>query len=178
MIHLSLEPFVQPPTASKPTNNLPRLFLPTSYNMAHTIMNELCFLLELLGYCVLGFMPALIGFWRTSSPLVLGVCLFISYYFMDTFTPRQLFWIYTFAGPVWWVRSRYCEYADIVKNLRPGTSARTFRGWCATMALMAFARVDVKAPIVRPDEFSHLGYIPALPKKTGQATKGQLRHSH
>jgi hypothetical protein len=137
--------------------------------MAYTITNELCLLLELLGYCALGLMPALIGFWRTSSPFVLGACLCLSYYFIDTFTPRQLFWAYTITGPAWWIRSRFCEYADTVKNFRPGAPPPSFRDWCAAMALTAVARVDVlKPPRVRPDEFSYLGYITSLSKRQGR----------
>ncbi|KAK4151559.1 hypothetical protein C8A00DRAFT_17047, partial [Chaetomidium leptoderma] len=130
-------------------------------------MRELCFLLELLGYCALGLLPALISFWASSSPVVVGGSFILSYHLIDSFTPQQLFWIYAIAISVWWTCNAYCEYAATIKELRLGQPAN-FRGWCAVMALTTFARVDVlKPPRVRTHEYSYRGHISSLPKRKG-----------
>ena len=143
--------------------------IPVPAIMSYTIMYELCLLLELWGYCVLGLMPALIGFWVKPSPVVVGVGLLLSYHLMDNFTPRQLSWAYALVTAVWWVGSSYRDYADAVTELRLRKPNAGFGSWCAVMALTAFAQVDVlKPPRVRPDEFSHRGRISNMPHRKGR----------
>ncbi|SPQ26229.1 4bcd3a21-bf75-45ae-aa0b-d8ef6e98a830 [Thermothielavioides terrestris] len=73
-----------------------------SYWMRSTF-DEASLLLELLGHCILGFLPLLIASWTKPYALVLGACGFLSHYLMQTFTAWQLFWIYTAIGIAHWV---------------------------------------------------------------------------
>jgi hypothetical protein len=125
-------------------------------------MTQLCFLLELLGYCALGLLPALIGFWAdTNTPIATGIGFFVSYHLMDNFTTQQLFWVYAIAGLVWWACSWYCEYADTVKTLesRGQLGVPNFRGWCVMRILTACVHFDVLRPPRDEREFLVLDTI-------------------
>lgn len=110
--------------------------------MTKTVMKELCFLLELLGYCVLGLLPALVSVWVGLTPVVSGIGLFVSYHLIDNFTPQQLFWVYAIAGLIWWICGWYCEYTIAVQatNLRGQLKVPSFKSWCIVKILAAFAQ--------------------------------------
>jgi hypothetical protein len=125
-------------------------------------MIQLCFLMELLGYCTLGLLPALIGFWAdTDTPIATGIGCFVSYHLMANFTTQQLFWVYAIAGLIWWVCSWYCEYDNTVKTLqsRGYLGAPSFRSWCVMRILTAFMHFDVLRPARDEREFLVLDTI-------------------
>lgn len=111
-------------------------------------MIQLCFLLQLLGYCTLGLLPALVCFWVSPSPIVTGVGLYVSYHVTGTFTTQQLFWVYAMAGLIWWICSWYCEYADDVVEFKQKGQPQvpSFRGWCVIKVLTAFALYNGPRP--------------------------------
>ena len=140
--------------------------------MSDTIVIQLCFLLELLGYCTLGLLPAMIGFWAdTNTPIATGIGFFVSYHLMDNFTTQQLFWVYSIAGLGWWVCSWYCEYADTVKTFesRGQLGVPSFRGWCVMRILTACVHFDVLRPPRDEREFLVLDII--LKAAIGYASK-------
>ncbi|KAH6839501.1 hypothetical protein B0I37DRAFT_400073 [Chaetomium sp. MPI-CAGE-AT-0009] len=113
-------------------------------------------------------MPVLIAFRIDRSPWVVGLCFFLSYHLMQTFTPCQLCWVYITTGCAVWAWSSYRKYFDTVPVMGKKRVV-TFKSWCAHTALTALAQVDVlKPPRLRVGEFSDHGYLPALPKRPGR----------
>ncbi|AEO69692.1 uncharacterized protein THITE_13177, partial [Thermothielavioides terrestris NRRL 8126] len=127
---------------------------------------------ELLGHCILGFLPLLIASWTKPYALVLGACGFLSHYLMQTFTAWQLFWIYTAIGIAHWVGKSYSGYAQITAELRVPATESSFGRWLTVTVLTALADIDVMAPPrVSRGEFSHRGCIYGLRRRRGTRPK-------